>query len=206
MQYHRRWVAAALKRRRSYSSLLPALPIHVSDFQSQSVDMPTSEICIFHAHQPLCCAYLRAYLQDVPLCTLLPLVGRQRLQQCCWNFRAGAFVAATSKQGDTCLSLAAVQGHTAVVRQLLQAWQVPPVRALRRAIKYAAGFRHWDAVMLLVRQLGKQDMAAAAEKMRAIPAAVPALLNAVLGSRQSMRRRQCRRMRGSLLSSGGGCR
>jgi hypothetical protein len=36
--------------------------------------------------------------------------------------------------------------------------------------------------MLLMRQLGKQDMAAAAKVMRVIPAAVPALLDAVLDS------------------------
>jgi hypothetical protein len=36
--------------------------------------------------------------------------------------------------------------------------------------------------MLLVRQLGKQNMAAAAKVMRTIPAAVPALLDAMLGS------------------------
>jgi hypothetical protein len=36
--------------------------------------------------------------------------------------------------------------------------------------------------VLIVQKLGKQDMAAAAELMQAMPAAVPALLDAVLGS------------------------
>jgi hypothetical protein len=95
---------------------------------------------------------------------------------------AGASVAAETDSGHTCLSLAAQYGHTATLRQLLQAWQAPSVSALRKAVQCAAARDHCDAAVLLVRQLGKQDMAAAAEEMQAMPGAVPALLDAVLGS------------------------
>jgi hypothetical protein len=95
---------------------------------------------------------------------------------------AGALVAAVNEHGDTCLSLAARFGHAAAVRQLLQAWQAPPTDVLPTAIRCAAERKHWDAAVLLVRQLGKQDMAAAAQWRRAIPDVVPALLDALLGS------------------------
>jgi hypothetical protein len=95
---------------------------------------------------------------------------------------AGASVAAVNVFGHSCLSWAALHGHTAAVKQLLQAWQAPPTDVLRRAIRSAAADKHWDAAVPLLRKLGKQDMAAAAEVMRAMPDAVPALLDAVLGS------------------------
>jgi hypothetical protein len=95
---------------------------------------------------------------------------------------AGASVASVDLQGNTCLSLAAGDGHTTAVRQLLAAWQTPPADVLHAAIAAAAEHDHWDAAVLLVRKRGKQDMAAAAELMRAMPDAVPELLDAVLGS------------------------
>jgi hypothetical protein len=95
---------------------------------------------------------------------------------------AGASVAAVGLHGTTCLSLAATYGHTAVVRQLLNAWHTPPADVLRKTAQIAARRNHCDAAVLLVKRLGKQDMAAAAELMRGMPAAVPALLDAVLGS------------------------
>jgi hypothetical protein len=95
---------------------------------------------------------------------------------------AGASVDAVDERGDTCLSLAAIGGHTAAVRRLLQAWQEPPADVLRRASIFASAFDHWDAAVLLVRELGKQNMATAAEVMQEMPCVVPALLDAVLGS------------------------
>jgi hypothetical protein len=95
---------------------------------------------------------------------------------------AGALVTAVDDAGQTCLSLAAWDGETAAVRLLLQAWQAPPADALREAVNLAAYFKNWEAAVLFVQQLGKQEMAAAAELMQAMPDAVPALLDAVMGS------------------------
>jgi hypothetical protein len=95
---------------------------------------------------------------------------------------AGASITAVDEAGQTCLTLATWNHDTAAVRLLLQAWQAPPADVLREAVNLAAYFKRWDAAVLLVQQLGKQDMAAAAEVMQAMPDAVPALLDAVLGS------------------------
>jgi hypothetical protein len=95
---------------------------------------------------------------------------------------AGALVDAIDEREDTCLLLAAMGGHIAAVQLRLQAWQAPAAAVLFRAIVCASAGHHWDAGMLIVRQLGKQDMAFAAQVMRVLPGAVPAALDAVLGS------------------------
>jgi hypothetical protein len=97
---------------------------------------------------------------------------------------AGASLAAVDASGHSCLSYAAMHGHTAALRQLLQAWPTPPTDVLRTAVKSAAEHDQWDAAMLLVQPLGKQDMAAAAEAMQAMPAALPALLDAIMSSEE----------------------
>jgi ankyrin repeat protein len=97
---------------------------------------------------------------------------------------AGAAVAFVNPSGHSCLSYAAQNGQTAAVRQLLQAWPEPAAAVLRHAVKLAVQRGHWDAAMLLVQPLGKQDMAAAAEVMRAMPGALPALLNAIMSSEE----------------------
>jgi hypothetical protein len=97
---------------------------------------------------------------------------------------AGASVAVVDASGHSCLSYAALNGHTAALRQLLQAWPEPPAAVLRRAVQSAAQRDQWDAAMLLVQPLGKQDMAAAAEVMQAMPGALPALLNAIMSSEE----------------------
>jgi ankyrin repeat protein len=97
---------------------------------------------------------------------------------------AGASVANVDLDGHSCLTYAAVNGHTAAVRLLLQAWPEPPAAVLRLAVEFAAQHGHWDAAMLLVQPLGKQDMAAAAEVMQAMPGALPALLDAIMKSEE----------------------
>jgi hypothetical protein len=124
--------------------------------------------------------YVRGFAGNTPL-HLAALYGQADAAAAL--LEAGASVAAVMGLGHTCLSLAAHHGHTATVRQLLQAWQAPPADVLRISVEFAAKFDHWDAAVLLVRQLGKQNMAAAAEMMQAMPLAVPALLDAVLGSK-----------------------
>jgi hypothetical protein len=124
-------------------------------------------------------------LQDKHLCAKLTLVGHV---EAIALLATGASVAAGSSPGD-CLTSAVMSSYTAALRLLLQAWQAPPVGALRKAVKTATVLGHCDAAVLLLRQLGKQDMAAAAEVMQTMPIVVlqalaPALLDAVLGSEE----------------------
>jgi ankyrin repeat protein len=99
--------------------------------------------------------------------------------------QAGVYVAAAAGQNEhaeECLSFAAAAGHTAALVQLLQAWPKTPAVTLHKAAKTAAECEHWHAAVLLVKHLGKQDMAAAAQMMRAMPAAIPALKDAFAAS------------------------
>jgi hypothetical protein len=96
--------------------------------------------------------------------------------------KAGASVAAVNTDGDTCLSIAGAAGHTAAVTQLLQAWDTPPVDVLRRAVESAAEGQHWQAALLLLKQVGQQDLTAGTELMHAFPGVLPALWNDVMAS------------------------
>jgi hypothetical protein len=122
-------------------------------------------LCFFAGATPLLCAAVAGHTEAIAVL-----------------LAADASVSAVDLDGHSCLTYAAAAGHTAAVRQLLQAWQAPPTVVLRSAVQSAAEHNQLDAVVPLLRQLGKQDMAAAAEVMQAMPDAVPALLDAVLGS------------------------
>jgi hypothetical protein len=76
---------------------------------------------------------------------------------------AGANVRAIMNDGDTCLSLAVTSVNgTAGVEQLLQMWDAP-AEVIQGAVLKAAECRKWDAAVLLIRQLGRQNKDAAVE-------------------------------------------
>jgi hypothetical protein len=134
-----------------------------------------------HALSAVELAWLCVHVGATPL---FWAAGHGRVEAIAILLAAGASVAALDTDGHSCLSWAAMYGHTAALRQLLQAWRTPPADVLRRAVQSAAEHDQWDAAVLLMQPLGQQDMSAAAEAMQAMPSALPALLDAVMSSEE----------------------
>jgi hypothetical protein len=102
---------------------------------------------------------------------------------------AGASASAVNNEGDTCLSLAARFGNIGLLRQLLQTWAAP-ADALVKAAKNAAECDSWQAFVLLLQQLARQDRAAALNLLAALPEAVPELLRDWVSSDNELEQKQ----------------
>lgn len=109
-------------------------------------------------------------------------------QVCAALIAAGAAVCATNDNGQCCLTLAASGGFTAIVQQALAVWPhledapQPVQDLLVKAVECAAAGTHWDACVLLIKELSRSDLPAAEQLCKQYHACAPALLTAILQS------------------------